>query len=116
MKRFLTIVLLFVAGPALANIPQVVAAKASHTGTVWQFDVTLRHADTGWKNYANGWGIYTKDGRELGYRILMHPHVDEQPFTRSLGNVILPEGLKQVVIRPHDLLHGWGPDFILTLP
>jgi len=34
--------------------------------------------------------------------------VNEQPFTRSLSGVKLPAGIKQVVIRGHDSVHGFG--------
>jgi len=101
--------------PVLANIPQVVAAKAEKTGATWRFDVTLRHADTGWQHYADGWRVLDPAGNVLGYRKLLHPHVDEQPFTRALGGVRIPAGVTRVLIRPHDLVHGDGPDFVLKL-
>jgi hypothetical protein len=47
----------------------------------------LRHGDTGWDDYADGWRIETPAGEVLGTRVLHHPHVEEQPFTRSLGGV-----------------------------
>ena len=40
--------------------------------------------------------------------MLYHPHVEEQPFTRSLSGVQVPDDLKQVVIRGHDKVHGTG--------
>ena len=43
------------------------------------------HPDTGWDDYADGWRVLDMDGNELGMRVLHHPHVDEQPFTRSLS-------------------------------
>lgn len=100
---------------AQSGTPVVVGARAEQTGGLWRFDVTLRHGDTGWDDYADGWGVYAPDGRELGYRVLVHPHVDEQPFTRSLGRVAVPDGLTSVIIRPHDLRHGWGADYRLDL-
>ena len=38
-------------------------------------NATVRHADTGWKHYANWWHVTTDDGKELGRRVLYHPHV-----------------------------------------
>ena len=101
---------------ATADIPMVTAVIATQTDGTWRFDVSLRHADTGWEHYADGWGVYTKDGTELGYRILAHPHVNEQPFTRSLSGVAIPKGMTEVFILPHDLIHGDGPRFLVTLP
>ena len=100
---------------ALADIPEIVSVNASKTGSTWRFDVTVLHADEGWDHYADGWGIYTVDGEEIAYRILAHPHVNERPFTRSLSGATLPEGTTTLILRPHDLVHGDGPDFILYL-
>lgn len=108
--------LLFVPNLVLAGPASVVKVDASQSGAVWTFHVTLEHADTGWEHYADGWGVYTVEGDELGYRVLAHPHVNEQPFTRSLSGVKIPEGVTQVVIKPRDLVHGVGQDFKVTLP
>ena len=87
---------------------QFVRARRSDTGE-WSFDVTVEHPDTGWEDYADGWQVETPEGEILGVRILVHPHVGEQPFTRSLGGVIVPEDVTEVRIRPHDLVSGYGP-------
>lgn len=101
---------------ATADLPEVLTVEARDSGGTYTFNVTLRHADTGWDHYADGWGVYTTDGVELGYRVLAHPHVNEQPFTRSLGGVTIPPEITEVIIRPHDLVHGSGPDFLFALP
>ena len=75
---------------------------------VFSFDVTLKHADEGWKHYADAFEITGPDGAVLGTRTLLHPHVDEQPFTRSLGRVRVPAGLDTVGVRGRDLVHGLG--------
>ena len=72
------------------------------------FNVTVKHADTGWKHYADQWDVLTLDGKLLGSRVLYHPHVDEQPFTRSLSGVKIPAQIKQVVVRASDSKHGYG--------
>ena len=101
---------------AHADQAKVTAAEASRSGDTWRFDVTISHPDTGWDHYADGWAVLDADGNELGYRKLHHPHVEEQPFTRSLGGVVVPEGTKQVFIRAHDSVHGWSDDtFAVTL-
>lgn len=74
----------------------------------YRFDVTLRHADTGWDHYADAWEVLAPDGAVLGRRVLAHPHVNEQPFTRSLGGVRVPAGIDRVRIRAHDSVHGYG--------
>ncbi len=74
----------------------------------YKFDVTVRHADKGWKHFADKWDIIAPDGKVLGTRILAHPHDNEQPFTRSLAGVKIPENLKEVTVRAHDMVHGYG--------
>lgn len=84
-------------------------------GNVWSFDVTVAHPDTGWEDYTDGWHVETLDGVILGTRVLLHPHVNEQPFTRSLGGVQIPSDVSEVRIRTHDLVSGYGPAAV-TLP
>ena len=74
----------------------------------YYFDVTVSHGDTGWDHYADKWDILSPDGTILGTRVLLHPHVNEQPFTRSLSNVSIPGHIKKVTIRAHDLIHKYG--------
>ena len=81
------------------------------------FVVTLEHNDEGWSHFADRWEVWTPDGKTLlGTRSLAHPHVDEQPFTRSLSGVEIPDGIKQVLVKAHDLVHGESSDtFLCTL-
>ncbi len=51
-----------------------------------------------------GWS----DGTVFGTRTLYHPHVGEQPFTRSLSGVSIPEGIDTVTVESHDNVPGWG--------
>jgi hypothetical protein len=78
------------------------------------FLVTLEHDDQGWDHYADLWEVVTLDGRVLGSRVLYHPHENEQPFTRSLSAVIIPQGMNQVKIRARDSVHGYGKQELLV--
>lgn len=91
-----------------------VRARRSANDT-WSFDVTLNHPDTGWEDYTDGWHVETPEGEILGTRILLHPHVNEIPFTHSLGNVTLPEDVIEIRIRAHDLISGYAPQTV-TVP
>jgi len=84
-----------------------VEVKKTNTDT-YQFKVTVSHADEGWNHYVNKWEIIAPDGSILGTRTLQHPHVHEQPFTRSLSNVKIPAGIKAVAVRANDSVHGYG--------
>lgn len=103
-------VVLLLSAPSLwageADVIDVRARKgASDTYT---FHVTVQHVDTGWDHYADKWEIVGPGGAVLGTRVLMHPHVEEQPFTRSLSGVKIPPDIKSVTVRAHDMVHGWG--------
>ncbi len=95
---------------SLAEPPVIEDVRATKTGDTWRFDVTVRHPDTGWDHYADGWRVLDMDGNELGMRVLYHPHVDEQPFTRSLSGVSIPDGMVQVQVQARDLPAGWNEE------
>ncbi len=94
---------------ATAGEADVVSAEATRSpdGT-WRFTVTVRHADTGWDHYADAWEVLAPDGTLLGRRVLLHPHENEQPFTRSLSGVEIPEAVDRVTIRARDSVHEYG--------
>ncbi len=94
--------------PAFAGEADVVDARANCAAGVCTVYASLRHADEGWDHYADHWRVLTPDGREIARRVLYHPHVDEQPFTRSLGDVRIPAELDHVFIEAHDSVHGYG--------
>ncbi|WP_263735034.1 hypothetical protein [Defluviimonas sp. WL0002] len=103
--------------PVLADTPEVIAAKANRLDHAWSISVTLSHPDTGWDHYANAWQVLAPDDSVLGTRTLTHPHVEEQPFTRSIDHVVIPEGFDHVLIRVRCNLDGWSPRLIwLELP
>lgn len=105
------------ATPVLADPPKVDAVEARQSGGTWRFDVTISHPDTGWDHYADGWRVLDMAGTELGMRVLHHPHVDEQPFTRSLTGVVLPAGTTQVQIQARCSRDGWNSHTTtVTLP
>ena len=96
-------------GTGFANEVDVikVLVTAEQNGN-YRFDVTVQHADTGWEHYADKWEVVLPDGTIAATRTLFHPHVNEQPFTRSLSGVKLPDGIDAVTIQAHDSVHGYG--------
>ena len=58
-------------------------------------------------HWADWWRVRTVDGRELGRRVLLHSHVDEQPFTRD-ERIRIPHDVRAVVVEAHDKVHGLG--------
>jgi hypothetical protein len=74
---------------------------------IYSASVTLKHNDQGWKHFANRWEILDLQGNLLATRVLAHPH-SEQPFTRQLTDISIPDGVDQVRVRGHDLVHNYG--------
>ncbi len=94
---------------AVAGEPDVVAVEVSCSSPHdCNFSVTVSHADAGWDHYADRWEVLGPNGEPLATRTLLHPHVDEQPFTRSLSHVAIPDGIDRVIVRAHDSVHGYG--------
>lgn len=95
------------ASAALADHPVIEKVRVTQESMGWKFAVTISHPDTGWDHFADGWEVLDAQGNVLGYRQLMHPHEQEQPFTRSLSQVIVPDGTREVFIRAHCSVDGW---------
>ena len=89
----------------------------SQGGGSYRFDVTVEHGDEGWDHYADAWDVVAPDGSVLGTRVLLHPHENEQPFTRST-TVTIPDGITEVTLRAKDSVHdyGGGAEMTVTLP
>jgi hypothetical protein len=101
------------------NVDVIFVRAVEEAGGTWTFHVTVEHPDTGWEDYADGWDVVTPDGQVLKTdpedpftRLLLHPHVDEQPFTRSQSGLTVPPGVSQVTVRAHDLVDGYGGEEI----
>jgi hypothetical protein len=100
-----------------AGEADVVDATARCSQHVCTISATVRHNDTGWDHYANQWRVLTPEGEEIARRVLHHPHENEQPFTRSLGQVRVPPGVDHVLIEARDSVHDYGGQrFTLQLP
>lgn len=98
---------------ANADVEHVRAVQAADGS--WTFHVTVRHPDTGWEDYADGWDVLTPDGEVIKpdpsspfTRLLLHPHETEQPFTRSQSGIVISPDVTQVRVRAHDLVDGFG--------
>lgn len=79
------------------------------SGDSFTVSATVRSADTGIDKYADWWEVRTVAGDVLGERILAHPHVNEQPFTRSV-DVAIPADVDSVVLAAHDSVVGFCGD------
>jgi len=93
-----------------------VVAETEDSGT-YRFDVTVRSADTGWDKYADLWEVRAPDGSVVGQRVLAHPHVEEQPFTRSQSGISVPVGVDLVTVAARDSVAGYCGEVVeVSLP
>ena len=91
------------------NYAHVLKVKTLRGTEAWRFDVTIRHKDEGWDHYANLWVVIDAEtGAEYGRRVLSHPHVNEQPFSRSQSGIRIPENVTSVIVKAACTLHGFG--------
>jgi hypothetical protein len=104
----LSLLLLLVPAISLAGEADVLSAEVEHVGgDLYRFKVSVQHNDEGWEHFAKAWEVLSSDGTKLGARILQHPHINEQPFTRSM-TVTIPKQINKVTIRAYDLIHEFG--------
>ena len=119
MRRLIAAALLcLVPAAAPAGEADVIEVEARKSGAgTWRFDVTVRHADTGWDHYADGWDVLAPDGTVLGTRVLTHPHGTEQPFTRSRSGIEISAGVQVVTVAARDSVTGFcGKTMDLEVP
>lgn len=103
---------LFISGTVTAGDVEIVKVEMRAGGQgQWQAHVTLLHSDSGWEHYADAWRVMTEEGELLGTRVLYHPHVNEQPFTRSLS-LPIPTNISVVHVEAHDKVHGWSKQHV----
>ncbi len=88
-----------------AGCADVVGVDVSGDGP-YAFSVTVASADTGWDKYADEWRVEDPTGAVLATRELTHPHVDEQPFTRTLSGVKIA-GNRTVIVSARDSVEGY---------
>lgn len=102
------------AGKGNADVIHVRAVEQEEEN-MWTFYVTIQHPDQGWEDYADGWDVVIPGGEVLKKdpgdpftRLLLHPHVEEQPFTRSQRDLFIHPDVTKVLVRAHDLVDGYG--------
>ncbi len=88
---------------------QVVDVEYSESNGSWTFAVTVIHDDSGWDDYADEWQVVDPEtGEVYGTRVLVHPHVDEKPFTRSQRGILIPDAVSSVLVRAKCNVQGYG--------
>jgi hypothetical protein len=98
------------------RFPDIIDATAEQTNLGWTFNVTVSSPYDSADRYADAWRIIGPEGTVYGTRELAHDHAAEQPFTRTIQAVEIPDDVDVVTIEGRDQANGWGGrTFELTL-
>ena len=90
-----------------SQFAEVLSVQATGQPGAYQFAVEIASPDTGCEQFADWWEVVSADGDLLYRRILLHSHVDEQPFVRSGGPVEI-DADTPVFVRAHINTSGYG--------
>ncbi len=93
---------------AINNTAQVLKVETTGESNNYTFAVTVSSPDTGCGTkgnsfagrYADWWEVITPSGELLYRRVLLHSHVNEQPFRRK-GGVVKIQPQQEVIVRVH---------------
>lgn len=89
--------------------PDVTKVDVSGSRGSLSFAVTMTSPYDTAERYADSMRVRSVDGDKVyGERKLDHDHATEQPFTRSIDDVKIPDGVTEVVVEGHDQVSGWG--------
>jgi hypothetical protein len=110
---FVVVALAVLTSPAKSQpeqrFPDVIAVKVKVAAPgVFDFDVTVSSPYDTPARYADGFRVSNTEGKVLGERKLLHDHQTEQPFTRDLYSVKIPDGIAKVVVQARDQKYGYG--------
>lgn len=91
------------------KFPDVIKVKVTaRSGERFDFDVTMTSPYDTPQRYADAFRILGPKGEVYGERVLVHDHADEQPFTRELYGVVIPAGVRAVIVQGRDQKSGYG--------
>ncbi len=90
------------------RFPDVIDAELEPDGDVWRLSATLSSPYDTPERYADAFRAVAEDGTVLGVRELAHDHANEQPFTRTLTGLEIPDGVTRITVEGRDQTHGWG--------
>lgn len=126
MKKLLAVIMLFLTvalatactaeelepEPEPPTHPDVTSVFTERSEGMFHFTVTISSEYDSEERFADAFRVRSTDGDEYAVRELGRHHADEQPFTRELGEVEIPEEVTVVVIEGRDSDNGWGGETI----
>jgi hypothetical protein len=89
--------------------PDVLAAELRPAGDgSYDVEVTISSPYDSAERYADGWRVLGPDDTVLGEHALLHDHAGEQPFTRTMTGLTVPDDVEEVTVEGRDREHGYG--------
>ncbi|QSB05615.1 hypothetical protein [Natronoglycomyces albus] len=122
MKKLLWVTVLFltvaVSGACVSETPEPEPEPPSHptvtdvyverSGGTYLFTVTVSSEYDSTDRWADAIRVRSASGEEYGVRELGRHHADEQPFTRQITDVEVPDDVTVVIVEGRDSKNGWG--------
>lgn len=93
--------------PHTSSQPEILSVIVNGEQGAYNFSVAISSPDEGCSQYADWWEVISQEGELFYRRILLHSHVNEQPFTRSGGPVSI-DSETIVLVRAHMHPTGYG--------
>jgi N-acetylmuramoyl-L-alanine amidase len=88
--------------------PDVVDVTPLADGEGYSFIVTMSSTYDSVERHADAWRVIGDDGVVYGMLEFAHENSTEQPVTRSLDEVVIPDTVNSVTVQGRDLVYGWG--------
>jgi hypothetical protein len=89
------------------GLADVISVEVTGDPGAYRFRVGVLSPDTGCDQYADWWEVVSEEGDLIYRRVLLHSHVDEQPFERA-GSPVPVEAHTVVYVRAHLHPGGYG--------
>ncbi len=104
---FALVTALFLATPALADEAEITMVAARQIDGLWQFDVTVKHPDTGAEHMLRSIAVFT-DETILARISVQRPSVGFATVTYRIPGVAVDGTLDEVMLRAECSVDGWS--------
>lgn len=94
------------------DFAKILSVEVSGEMKAYQFAVEVESPDTGCDQYADWWEVIDEEGNLIYRRILLHSHVNEQPFKRSGGPVAVTSD-ETIIVRAHMNNRSYGSQVVI---
>lgn len=114
MKLLLAIITtLFLSLPAFADEVEILMVKAMEYDGLWQFDITVHHADDDSDHMMDSVAIFLPNEERLATADIPMPSIGAEHVTTQLNGIAIPEGVEYIIIRGHCSSEGWTHEGII---